>query len=81
MNSNILNSMITLYAGALRPEELEAKVLPLFDKFRVPYNVYTFQELIKLFYNTRDLDRVYDLYGKLQQQNITPNKMMLGYML
>ena len=67
MNANILNQMVTLYAGALKPEELEAKVLPLFDKFSVPFNVYTFQELIKLFYNTRDLDRVYDLYNKLQE--------------
>ena len=42
VNINVLNSMVLLYANALRPEELEAKVLPLFDKHRMQYNVYTF---------------------------------------
>ena len=59
VNTHLLNSMVLLYANALRPEELEAKVFPLFDKFRHSYNVFTFQEVIKMFYNTRDLDKVY----------------------
>jgi predicted MPP superfamily phosphohydrolase len=81
INTNILNSMVLLYANALRPEELEAKVLPLFDKHRLPFNVFTFQELIRLFYNTRELSRVNEMYEKLKEFDIAPNKLMLGYLL
>lgn len=42
VNHNILNSMVMLYANTLKTEELEARVLPLFDKHRLSYNVYTF---------------------------------------
>ena len=42
MNIHILNSMVLLYANALRVEELEAKVLPLFDKYRIPHDIFTF---------------------------------------
>ena len=42
INPHLLNAMVLIYANALRPEELEAKVLPLFDKHRHQYNIYTF---------------------------------------
>ena len=42
VNHNILNSLVMLYANTLKVEEMEAKVLPLFDKHRLSYNVYTF---------------------------------------
>jgi hypothetical protein len=35
ININILNSMTYLYVNALRPEELEARVLPLYTKYKV----------------------------------------------
>ncbi len=44
-NINVLNSLTFLYANALRPEDLETKVLPLYDKYKIKHDVYTYQEL------------------------------------
>lgn len=41
-NINILNSMTYLYANALRPEELEADILPLYKKNKINHDVYTY---------------------------------------
>ena len=35
VNINILNSLVHFYSAALRPEELEQKVLPQYEKHRV----------------------------------------------
>ena len=42
ININILNSLVFLYSNALRPEELEADVLPLYEKFKIKHDVYTY---------------------------------------
>ena len=34
-----------------------------------------------MFYNTRDISKVYEMYQKMLELNIEPNKMTLGYML
>ena len=41
-NIHILNSLVYLHACALRPEQLEAEVLPLFEKYRTKHDVYTY---------------------------------------
>lgn len=41
-NIHVLNSMLELHAAALRIEDLESKVLPLFDKYRIKHDMYTY---------------------------------------
>ena len=36
---------------------------------------------MRLFYNTRDLTRVYDMYNRMGEMGIAPNKLILGYLL
>jgi hypothetical protein len=67
VNNNLLNSLVLLHANALRVEDLDAYVLPLFDKFKVKYDVFTFQHLSKLYLNLRDFDMVKKLYRNMQQ--------------
>ena len=62
VNVNILNSLVYLYSCALRPEELEAKVLPQYAKHRIEHDVCTYAHLTKMYLNLRDLDKVVDLY-------------------
>lgn len=57
-NIHILNSLVLLFSNALSVEELERKVLPLYAKNSIKYDVYTFQHLTKMYLNIRDLDQV-----------------------
>ncbi len=41
-NIHILNAMTFLYSRAVRAEELEARVLPMYDKYRIKHDVYTY---------------------------------------
>ena len=41
-NIYILNSLVLLYSNALSVEELERKVLPLYNQNNIKYDVYTF---------------------------------------
>ena len=42
VNIHLLNSMTLLFTNALRPEQLETDVLPLYEKYRVKHDVYTY---------------------------------------
>lgn len=64
VNINILNSLVLLFANAMRPEELEHKVLPLFSKHRIKEDVFTYQTLAKLNLNLRELDKAIELCRK-----------------
>lgn len=41
-NIHILNSLVLLFSNALNVEELERKVLPLYNQHAIKYDVYTF---------------------------------------
>jgi len=68
-NIHILNSLLFLYCNAVRAEEMEAKVLPLYDKYRIPHDIYTFQNLAQLYLNIRDLNTVIKLYDKIKEES------------
>ena len=70
-----------LYANALKPNEIESKVLPQYEKFGIEHDVYTFQHLTKMYLNTLDLDKIYELYKSSQEAGIKPNKAMLTTVL
>ena len=54
INNHILNSLLLLHCNAIRTEEIEAYVLPLYEKHKIKYDVYTFQHLCKLYLNTME---------------------------
>lgn len=55
-NIYILNSLTLLFSNSLKAEELERKVLPLYAKNKIKYDVYTFQHITKMYLNLRQLD-------------------------
>jgi hypothetical protein len=42
VDTYILNSMLSIYTTSLNIEEIDGLILPLYDKFGLSYNVYTF---------------------------------------
>lgn len=80
----MLNSLVYLYASALRPEQLEAEVLPLFEKHRIKHDVYTFQHLSRMFLNLRDMETVMNLWDRLRsgkEGTLKANQMLLQIVL
>lgn len=81
ININILNSMLYLHTQALRVEELDANVLPLYDKFKIKHDIYTYQHLSKMYLNLADYDMVVNMYLRLKKERIRPNQMYLNTVL
>ena len=51
VNLQILNSMLELYCHALKPHELESKVLPEYTRFNIKYDINTYAHLMRLHLN------------------------------
>lgn len=78
----MLNSLVLLYSNALRPEQLEAEVLPLYDKFKIKHDVYTYQNLSRMYLKLRDLDTIMILWDKLRtKESFSANLMLLNTVL
>jgi hypothetical protein len=74
----LLNSMTYLYSSAMRQVELESEILPLYDKYHIKHDVYTYQHLSKLFLNIRELKTVMMLYDRLKNEDgFKPNQSLL----
>ena len=56
--------MLLLHTSALRLDEIDSRVLQLYDKYKVPYDIYTYQNLSKMYLNLRDYDMVKKLYRR-----------------
>ena len=81
INIHILNSMLFLHTSALRVEELDANVLPLYDKHKITHDVYTYQHLSRMYLNLADYEMVINMYLRLKKENIKPNQMYLDSVL
>jgi len=64
-NIQILNSMLLLHAHSLRTPEMESMVLPLYEKYKVKHDIYTYQHLLKAYLNVRENDTVLKIYDRL----------------
>ncbi|KRX00511.1 hypothetical protein PPERSA_06154 [Pseudocohnilembus persalinus] len=81
ININILNSFLTIFVKANRPEELEGLVLPLYDNFKIPMDQYTYQHILEIYHNHRDLKTVYRVYKQMDKENIDKTWWTLNYVL
>ena len=69
MNIHVLNSYLYLYCSALRPEQMETDVLPLYDKYKIKYDLFTYQNLIQMYLKLRNHDLVLSLYKRLKTKD------------
>lgn len=73
-NINVLNSLVLLHAQAIRPAELEGMVLPMYEKYKVKHDLYTYQNLMRAYLNTRDNETILKLYDRMiYKDKIKPN--------
>ena len=55
-----------VYVKARRKEELEGLVLPLYEKFNIKMNEYTYEYLLQLYYEYKEMQTVYRIYGMIK---------------
>ena len=61
-----------MYGVAIKPHEIEAKVLPQYALHKIPYDENTYAHLSKLYLDMRELDKVVDLFDKSQAAGLRP---------
>ena len=82
VNIYILNSLVYLFSCAIKTHELEAKVLPQFERHRIAHDVNTYQHLTKLYLNLNELDKVVELYYKSIEAGHTPTwRLMTNFLV
>lgn len=60
----VLNSLLNLNAIAMRPHDIEAKVLPQYAMHKLSYDANTYSHLARFYLDKRDLDKVVELFDK-----------------
>ena len=56
LNTIILNSVMLTYANALQEDKIEGLILPLFEKFNLEMDSYSYEVLMDLQYNKKDFN-------------------------
>ena len=60
----VLNSLLYLNTVAIRPLEIESKILPLYQQHKLKYDENTYAHLAKLYLDKRELDKVVELFDR-----------------
>ena len=82
INVFILNNMLLLHKNALFTQEVHEKVLPLYEKYRIDPNLYTYQNLIQLYEDMGENGLVIETYERMIQLGIEPNHLIMrNYLL
>lgn len=71
IDSKMLNNFMVMYVYAMRGDEIDGLVLPLFDKYKIEKDQYTYQYLLKLFEKKQDMvgfSRIWELQEKHLEQ-------------
>lgn len=42
VDTSVLNNMLAIYANSINTEDIDGLILPLYEKFNKPYNMYTY---------------------------------------
>jgi pentatricopeptide repeat protein len=80
-NINILNSLLEVLAEAHEIDQIDGKLLPIFNKNNISMNVKTYELLMKVFWDKRQGDLVLNLYAKLKNKGLVPNIRILNTLI
>ena len=68
VNTNVLNNMLSIYANSINAEEVDGLILPLYEKFKQPYNMYTFEILMKMYYKLEDIETALRVWKQMKNK-------------
>lgn len=68
VDTNVLNNMLSIYANSINAEEVDGLILPLYDKFKQEYNMYTFEILMEMYYKTKDFNTAMRVWNQMKHK-------------
>lgn len=77
VNIQILNSILLLHKNALFTQEIHEKVLPLYEKYRIEPDIYTYQNLMQHYSDLNETGLVFQTYDKIKSLEIKPNRVIM----
>ncbi len=65
--------MLQIYANSVNSEQIEGLILPLFDKFKQQYNMYTYEILMEMYFRMKDFHKAMRIWNQ-SKVKIAENK-------
>jgi len=81
MNVNLLNSLLFVHTKANMKEKIEGLVLPLYEKYAIKRDTFTYQHLMEMYLAQRDMDTIDRLYGVMKSEGVEPSFYCMNYYL
>lgn len=66
LDTPILNNVMLVYANALEESKIEGLILPLFDKFNLQMDTYSYEILMDLHYKKKDFATAVKVWEQLK---------------
>ena len=65
----------------MKVTDLEQKILPLYAKNRIQYDVHTYSNILRMYLDMREINQVFALYDKFKATGMKPNKWLVSAVL
>jgi pentatricopeptide repeat protein len=73
-----LNSLLLVHSSAHKLDLVEGLVVPLYEKFGIPMDNYTYEHIIRMLLDLREYLSVFNLYDKLKAKDLVPTNYILN---
>eukprot|EP01017_Pseudomicrothorax_dubius_P039719 TRINITY_DN6127_c0_g1_i7.p1 TRINITY_DN6127_c0_g1~~TRINITY_DN6127_c0_g1_i7.p1 ORF type:complete len:302 (-),score=50.16 TRINITY_DN6127_c0_g1_i7:136-1041(-) len=81
VNVNILNSLLLVHTKSFKVADVEGMVLPLYEKYGIALDQFTYEHLVDLYHAKRDFGPVFRLNDQLIAAGLTPSFNTLSNVL
>jgi len=81
VNTHIVNSLLEVHAAGDRIEEIDGLVLPMYEKYNLKMNQFTYQILLRFFLEKRKFDAIEMLYNRMKSENLPATQYILNVYL
>ncbi|EAR87412.2 PPR domain protein (macronuclear) [Tetrahymena thermophila SB210] len=76
---HIINSLLDVHVKALREDDVDGLILPLYEKYNIKKNTETYENLLELYHQKKDLPQIYKLHGWLKSEGLDETWKVLNY--
>jgi len=81
VNINILNSLLLVHTKAHDLAQVEGAVLPLYEKYNIKPDPFTYQHLMEMYSEKREFKALLKVFENMKKANSTPTFFALNYYL
>ncbi|EGR33964.1 pentatricopeptide repeat domain protein [Ichthyophthirius multifiliis] len=81
VNVYIINSLLYVHVAAIKDDKIDGLVLPLYDQYGIKKNEKTYELLMELYFQKKDLKQIYRLHGWMKAEGLKENWQILNYVM